>query len=625
MNKKTQPPQRRERVSNDALHRIVTTKSAHCEVQSAPGGGKTHACIRRIVSLVESGVPARQIVVLSFSNAAVKELGLRVRQHVDALTETSASDSRHSTELSDLTIKTAHALALKLSGGGTVLTDKAAESFIRRAIVQLLKRAGRGEVWKKLPKETRDARIAQLETLRQGPMLRTVLELFGFCAAAGSKMRDVLDSGRFESLVDVRDVLLMLRKVWRELKGKEGVVDFGDMLSAARVAIRKDPAQFAFTHILVDEFQDCSPAQARFLATLASLPGRSLMVFGDPDQAIFGFAGGRYTPLSEFLGGVEVIRLPRSRRLTAETAALASAIAGHEQARAIRATRHGVKPVLITSADEVSQAYRVAQDICELLEKGVPADQIAVLGRVKALLHPVEMALLEKRVLTTRLGTKRNRKHVRRVLKLVGLVERSVESGTNVSETDVPRALKVPVGTIDAHRWSVLASDLRKVTRVASFEGQYIQAAKAYVRALGGARTAAIKQIRDDVNRWAPLCRKYRAATEMRDAVRNLERSAVRTGTIHASKGREWAHVFVVGATDGILPWHQHQPKDDLALAEERNLLYVAVTRAKDAVWLYHAPYVHSRSRKTFEEVSRFLRDDRVWPLMRKIRSRVPT
>lgn len=80
---------------------------------------------------------------------------------------------------------------------------------------------------------------------------------------------------------------------------------------------------------------------------------------------------------------------------------------------------------------------------------------------------------------------------------------------------------------------------------------------------------------------------------------------AVTTSTIHAAKGREWDHVFVVGMADGQLPLHL--AKGEQMLAEERRLLYVAVTRARESVRLYYAPVFHSRTRQLFEQPSRFL------------------
>ena len=83
-------------------------------------------------------------------------------------------------------------------------------------------------------------------------------------------------------------------------------------------------------------------------------------------------------------------------------------------------------------------------------------------------------------------------------------------------------------------------------------------------------------------------------------------KGAAVTSTIHAAKGGEWDHVFIVGVTEGLLPLYLEM-NDEHSLVEERNLLYVAITRARKTVQLYHAPTGHARSRKNFSDLSRFL------------------
>lgn len=597
----------------------MTTTSARVEVEAAPGAGKTFACLSRARALIDQGVPGRRIVIVSFSNAAVDELRARVAALASTLTQADEKESTAATHLNAVKITTAHALANKLRGGGEVLSDSAARQLLGRAIGSLAKSARAGDVWRKLSPEKREQRLELLKGLRESSMLPAVLELFAYAAAADQPVRDVTARPRFEALAEFAAILPSLHRRWMEIKRRERVIDFADMLSRARAAIASDPRLFPFDHILVDEYQDCSSAQAQLLAAMASLPRRSVMVFGDPGQAIFGFAGGQYTPLSELFDDVEVIRLPESRRLTAETAALASAVAGHHRSQVIRATRRGVKPLLVTSADELSQAQRIADDVLSLLKKRVPAADIAVLGRVRALLHPVEMALLTQGVLTKRVGARRNRTHVDRVLGFLMKMEAYEGESKKLQAHPLRRMFKPLAKGIALERWTALAADLRKAMRVASLEGRYVLAAKAYVRLLGGARAAAGKMVRDDVNRWAPLCRRHETASDMRAAVLGLDRDAVVTSTIHAAKGREWPHVMLVGATDGVLP--AYLATDEPALVEERNLLYVAVTRARDEVRLYHAPLVHARSRREFSDVSRFLDSRRVRTLMRASRA----
>jgi DNA helicase-2/ATP-dependent DNA helicase PcrA len=124
---------------------------------------------------------------------------------------------------------------------------------------------------------------------------------------------------------------------------------------------------------------------------------------------------------------------------------------------------------------------------------------------------------------------------------------------------------------------------------------------------LGGVRAKINKDIAHEINRWEAHSGQYTSLAAFRKGIEAmaLEQQHVTTGTIHAAKGREWAHVLIVGVTDGVLP--HRAARDAETLIQEQNLMYVAISRAKDAVWLYHSPILNARSRKEFSEVSRFL------------------
>jgi DNA helicase-2/ATP-dependent DNA helicase PcrA len=419
--------------------------------------------------------------------------------------------------------------------------------------------------------------------------------------ASRQKIYEAAENGQFSELEQYTKILIAVRSKFAVLKEKRGVIDFGDMLHQAIKAI-DEGASVPYTHILVDEYQDCSAAQTHVLASLAKLKGRSIMVFGDPNQAIYGFGGARYTPLSEVLKkNVQQLTLPLSFRLTAQTAALASAVVQHEKEKAIQTKREGDLPVLVQDESLAGQTESIVQHIRRLIDGGTPPAQIVVLARTKALLAPIEQLLLAHNVQTSRIGTKRHHKHVLRVLKLVRIVERCESEERKCKPKMLRKAL--PSLKLNDSLWQKGARELIKGARIRSLEGRYGLCAKAYLQLMGGVRKDP--ELRADVNRWEPWSRGHDDARAMRDAILAMDTQAVVTGTIHSAKGGEWDHVLVVGVTDGLLP--QYLSLDEHSLVEERNLLYVAITRARDTVRLYHAPTNHARSRQRFEKVSHFL------------------
>ena len=583
---------------------ISKHKSKFTETKSAPGGGKTFTLIQDLLHLLFTGVPSTEILVLSFSNVSVAE----IRKRMDRIARHSATDTSgqrrpdtSDTNLSDITVQTAHAFARSFVKGKQVLKEKESRELLAEAILAVKRDCRDRILWPNLASDLRQRRLKRLDDLRDVQTRPYILRILDVARASRTTMREVVSISQFASLAPYVRVLTAVRRYYAKIKKQCGVIDFGDMLHLATTAIRNG-APMPYTYILVDEYQDCSPAQAHLLAELAQLDGCSIMAFGDPDQAIYGFGGSSYTPLSSVIDGVTEIRLPHSRRLHAKNAALASAIAQHSPDQAIQTNRDGEMPVLICADTETEQINRVAQDIQKLVDGGVQPAQIVVLARKNALLTPIEQTLLAQGVMTKRKNLKRRRKHALRVLHMVHIMDRCEKRATKITPTLLKNAFKWSVG-IEDRRWIKEPKALKNMLRVPSLEGRYRLCAKAYVRLHGGVRRNT--DLRADVNRWEPICRAHISARSMRDAVRAMDTRAVVTGTIHSAKGGEWDNVFVVGVTEGHLP--DDRSRDERSRSEERQLLYVAVTRAREIVRLYHSPASDARSRRRFDKPSSFL------------------
>lgn len=584
---------------------ISKTDAKHAEVDAVAGSGKTSTLLMRLMYLLVQGIPAQQILILSFSKAATEELQHRIASMLsnsDGVEANQPPSGAAPASLTQVTIKTAHAFAKGMLGEQTVLTEKMELKLLSQAITSVKKDCRTALKQKKLAKLTYKRRMNQLADLGEQQNLTYVLNYLAVAQTGAMTLAQTARRAQFVDLLPYLKAVRAVRKKFQAIKRKKGLIGYGDMLRQATDAILSG-ATVPYTHVLVDEYQDCSPAQVQLLITLADKEGCSIMVFGDPGQAIYGFGGSCYTPLSNVLSNVQKFSLPVSHRLSVENAALASAIKQLPPDRVIQAKRHGTPPILVTSNSEIEQAERIADDILQLIRSGVPPANIVVLSRIKALLNPVEQVLLASGVHSARLGVERDRKHVLSVLRLVRLVSRAEKDGKVITTEQLRQAF--PRLMVNQDRfWSDAAKELKKAWRVSSLEGRYRLCGKVYLRLLGG--VCASNERRHEVNRWEPLCRAYSNAKKMRDGLVGMNKEAVGTGVIHAAKGMEWDHVFVVGATDGFLPiYFAHA--DKAMLSEERNLLYVAVTRSRDTVRLYHAPCDHARSRQRFDEQSRFL------------------
>lgn len=587
------------------LNSIVTSAHKCVEVEASPGSGKTTTLLARWEYLRNvKNVPDKKILILSFSNATVNVIKDRIKQLI-----THTKQSVAESNLSNVTVQTVHSFAYQIIHGSIgsieVLDDK--EALLARVIFSTIEDAKQGQLWADKPSNIKKLRLKKLEALLSPINLKLVSTLLEVKRASKQSLSTTLERSQFSKISSYSNVITEVQRRFLKAKKKKGLIDYTDMIVQAIKIIDENPASVPFMYILVDEYQDCSAAQTKLLAKLASLPRRIIMVFGDQNQSIFGFTGASYTPLSSVLDGVKTLSLPFSHRLTKQTAALASAVAQLTKQRAIKTNHSGEMPVLIHDKSIPAQIMHVVDDIQLLIDNGAKPQDIVVLARTKAQLKDIEATLLAQNVLTDRVGLSRNIKHTINVLKLVRIVERCIKNDEKVKLEILRIALPHITSVIDT-RWKQEAAKLQKVLAIPSLDGRYKLCAAIYVRLLGGVLKNPV--LRAEVNRFEPFSRKHENATAMRHALKNMDAIGVVTSTIHAAKGQEWDHVLIVGATDGFLP--SYHAKDELSVAEERNLLYVAITRARKTVRLYHAPTPHAKSRQQFESVCSFLQESTV-------------
>ena len=599
--------------------RIVQTTLPHVEVIASPGSGKTTTLMQRLAHLMRCGVPVSKILVLSFSNEAVGELR-RLKMH-QGTKHARNQGSSQPTSIAQPAMMTAHAFARRVvaraGGCGDVITPSVATALLKSALRRCLNDAHNKKLWSRLDKARRRERTQLVRMLLKSPeLLSLLLSAMQFAQAAQIEVGDAMATPQFAD--DLKPLAVIAPAVLRrytQAKQAAGHIDFGDMLERAIRALGDGRATIPFTHVLVDEYQDCSAAQTQLLAALVH-HGCELMVFGDPEQAIYAFGGNGYTPLCEIVDGAKVMSLPQSHRLHAQNAALAMAVANARTSKIVT-QRRGTQPVLVRSRDLTDQTHSLVRDVEQLLDQGVDPSRIAVLARTRAFLGPVEQRLLATGMNADQQGITRDLRHAQRVLRLVKFVEWHARRYDSIDPDEAAYVLHNVTFADPQFRLESLARSLERAASSPSLEGRYRACSDVYLHLLGGVR--ANTEVHHDLNRWAPICRNHACAAEMLRTLKRLDKQVIQTMTIHAAKGREWDHVFVVGVADGQLPLYLS--KGTRMLAEERRLLYVAITRARESVRLYFAPVDHARSQQRFEKRSRFLRPPSVMRTVRVMAS----
>ncbi|HMI26762.1 MAG TPA: ATP-dependent helicase [Streptosporangiaceae bacterium] len=380
------------------------------------------------------------------------------------------------------------------------------------------------------------------------------------------------------SAVAGADNLAAVYAAYEELRRERHLIDFESVLELA-AAILIDSRVAAgqvhdiFRHFVVDEYQDVNPLQKLLLE--AWLGDRDdLCVVGDPNQVIYSFTGATSAYLTGFTAefpAATVVRLVRDYRSTPQVVAVANQLV--RSASPLAAQRPpGPRPVLIEYPDDAAEAAGLAHRVRTLMTAGVPAREIAILVRVNADTERFELALAEAGLPYVIRGAERfyDRPVVRQALVLLRGAARGAAAGdSSDSLPDSVRHVLAGIGLTPSNPRP--PSGLRGAASVRE----------------NWESLAAIAQLADDMHAAGPeaTLADFSAELTMRADLGHAPAvDGVTLASMHAAKGLEWDAVLLPGLVEGLMPIVHARTAE--ALEEEKRLLYVAVTRAREHLCL---------------------------------------
>ena len=631
---------------NDEQRAVVMAGRGPKLVIAGAGSGKTRTVTYRVARLIEAGVSPGRILLVTFTNRAAREM----LQRVEALVRTDVrriwGGTFHS--IGNRLLRR-HATSLGYGNNFTILDAEDSSDLIDLCIDEAAI-------------DTRARRFPKGEVLR---------EMFSFATNTDAPLEQVI-AARYPNFELLTAQIRRVDTLYQGRKLERNAMDYDDLLVNWKRLLLEKPEiaavyQDQFQHILVDEYQDTNALQSEIVDLLAE-KHRGLMVVGDDAQSIFGWRGANFANIYQFRDRypeAEVFRLESNYRSTPEIIMLANASIANNRRQfpknlqAMRPSRN-FAPALIPARDADQQAAFVAARILELRDEGVPLSEIAVLYR--AHYHAMELQLeLTRRGVPyeVRSGVRffeqahikdvtsylrllvnpRDELAWKRVLKLIPRVGQATAGRIweRLAVAEAPLALVRADELIDnlprgaAAGWREFAALLTALMAPETIDsparqielilghgyGEYLRAnfenAESREEDLRQLATFAIRFESTEAflselslvntERFSPP-----GGTTGEDVVMGGEEDErVALSSIHQAKGLEWQAVFILWVADGRLPAARslREPEGD---EEERRLFYVALTRARDELYVCYPMVESDRSRQTIlHRPSRFV------------------
>ena len=610
-------------------------------VIAGAGSGKTKTLAHRVAHLIVNGIDPARILLLTFSRRAALEM----IQRADRITANVLGVGTHDLPWSG----TFHAV------GARLLREYASQIGLKPSFT-ILDRSDAADLMNLV---RHDLRQSTKET--RFPKKDTCLAIYSFAVNSGKPLTKVL-AKQFPWCAQWENDLCQLFAAYTEIKQKQNVVDYDDLLLfwAAMMGDFEIAKAIGdrFDHVLVDEYQDTNRLQANILLGLKP-NGQGLMVVGDDAQAIYSFRAATNRNIldfpKQFLPPAKVITLEQNYRSTQPILDAANAVIEFAKERFTKnlfsERQSKEKPGLTIVDDTIAQARYVAEQILKAREEGVSLKSQAVLFRASHHSAQLELELTRRKIPFRKFGGLKflEAAHVKDVISILRWVEnpqdriagfRVLQLLTGIGPTTASKMLDQigtrtpseldlsgiasPRGAADDWPGFVkLIKALHKPKRVWPEEMHLVRLwYEPHLPRLYDdpkSREADIVQLEQIAGTYksrqkflTELTLDPPEATSARAGAPNLDEEYTILSTIHSAKGQEWKVVRILNVVDGCIP-------SDMAtgsaqeIEEERRLLYVAMTRAKNVLDLVvpHRFFTFQQSRDgarhVYAALSRFI------------------
>jgi DNA helicase-2/ATP-dependent DNA helicase PcrA len=614
-----------EKELNQEQLNVVTADAGPILVIAGAGSGKTRVVTYRVARLLEQGVSPNNILLLTFTNKAAREMLHRVEHLIKIDTRYIWGGTFH--HIGNMILRQ-NSKRVGYQGHFTILDNEDAKDLIEVV--------------------TRDAVTNRKE--RRFPKGQVLKAIFSYAVNTMETIEESVKQ-KYPYFIDILDEITLLDRLYRDKKKAMNAMDFDDLLFFWHklLADDEDLRKFyasTFSQILVDEYQDTNRIQAEIVDFMGVI-NNNVTVVGDDAQSIYSFRGANFQNILEFpkrYPGARVFKLETNYRSTPEILGLANNSISHnlkQFTKNLRAVKGpGPTPVLTPMRDVLQQADFVAQRILELRDDGVPLDQIAVLYRAHYHCMELQMELTRRDIpFEIRSGLRFfEQAHIKdvvaymrvlanpvdeiswkRILQMTPRIGKKIADRTyeHLKTAEDPIQLFITkkigeqlksVSQENLETWSKLFKELETLKEQEALSDMISAVLRhGYADYLKFNYPNHDSRL-EDLTQLMSFSTKYQslvtflselslmsgvAGEEIAAAAAGYDDERVVLSTIHQAKGLEWKVVFVIWCAEGRFP--NPRAVDEGAVEEERRLFYVASTRAMDYLYLCYPLTIFDR------------------------------
>jgi len=621
---------------NDEQRMAATHDDGPLLIIAGAGTGKTRTLVYRVAHLLEKGTSPDRILLLTFTRRAAQEMLGRAERLVGSTSRAVHGGTFHAT---------GHRLLRQfgpeagLARDFSILDQGDAEDLLQLARANL----GFGKQEKRFPKKESLHYIYSRHLNTERPV------------------EDILEAEYPQFIEYTRDILRIFAE-YTSRKSERNLVDYDDLLLFWAMMLEQSPALAdriagLYDHILVDEYQDTNLLQARILRGMCRTH-RNISVVGDDAQSIYSFRGASFRNILDFpqqFPGADVVTLEQNYRSTQSILDVTNTLISRALERfskTLWTQRTGTDaPWLVTARDEQQQTRFVVDRVLELHEQGTPLGEIAILVRAGYMSADLEIELANRKIPFEKWGGLKflEAAHVKDVLAFLrilenprdevswyrllmlmpgigdatarAMIESIAERGWDI---DAFGEFEPPARARDAHaELTGLLRRLRAVRRAEGGVGEDIDEIRSLYDKILAERYDRSEPRTADLDQLRVIAAGYPSRTAFLAAIAleppsstqdladgsDDEDDTLVISTVHSAKGKEWDAVFVIWAVDGWFP-SSRSLNDEEQLEEERRLMYVAMTRARNHLAVTYPLNVYATRRGqdySIDQLSRFI------------------